>query len=601
LCGSAPCDDAFVTQLATAGNTLTYSTFLGGNGPDFGQAIALDTTGDPYIAGSTSSTNFPVIWGGDYQSALVGTAGNAFAAKIDVANNANIAVLPQTINFGDETISVASAQQQITLVNPSSAPLTITNIYLEEQVNNSSTVFVMANDSACIGTINPGGGFCQFFVSYTPNALGTQSDEIIIVDNAGAVPGTQQTIDLTGIGVNAATAVTVQPSSLSFTSQAVGTTSAPQSVTITNTGTQTLNITKFSTGTSGDFTLNDNACLALNNTLGVGQSCVVSVTFNPTASGTRTASLSITDNATGSPQTVALTGTGAAAFTLTSPSAVNPALIGDTQTTFVIQAQGPSNFNGAISLTCSVGATCNFTNNPIFVGGNTTLTISNLTPNPPSNPFAFSVTGTSGSQSFTLQLNLDFSDFTLTASPSSETIEAGTVATYYINVNPLFGFSGQNVNLIILTTSPPLPSYTYSFSNNSPTTNGTAPTQVTLNINTTKYITPTTHTPPRPPGGKLPPIIFGLLSLAGLVSLTLGSKRRVRGGWRTSAWTAMRLATLSSILALNLAMSACRSSTLVITGTATGSYVVTVQGTLAANTSVYREVALALSVTQSQP
>ena len=63
LCGSAPCADAFITQFNAAGNALTYSTYLGGNGPDFGQAIALDSTGLPYIAGSTSSTNFPVIWG----------------------------------------------------------------------------------------------------------------------------------------------------------------------------------------------------------------------------------------------------------------------------------------------------------------------------------------------------------------------------------------------------------------------------------------------------------------------------------------------------------------------------------------------------------
>ena len=66
---------------------LTYSTYLGGNGPDFGQAIALDSTGDPYITGSTSSTNFPAIHGQwqsiAYKSTLTGTAGNAFIAKID--------------------------------------------------------------------------------------------------------------------------------------------------------------------------------------------------------------------------------------------------------------------------------------------------------------------------------------------------------------------------------------------------------------------------------------------------------------------------------------------------------------------------------------
>ena len=82
-------------------------------------------------------------------------------------------------------------------------------------------------------------------------------------------------------------------------------------------------------------------------------------------------------------------------------------MIGDTQTTFVIQAQGPSSFNGAISLTCPANTTCAFSTNPIFVGQNTTMTVSNLTTNPPSNPLP-TVTGTSGSQSTNLQLQLEF-------------------------------------------------------------------------------------------------------------------------------------------------------------------------------------------------
>ncbi len=66
LCGSSPCADAFITQLNAAGNALVYSTYLGGNGPDFGQGIALDSTGDPYITGSTSSTNFPARGHGQF-------------------------------------------------------------------------------------------------------------------------------------------------------------------------------------------------------------------------------------------------------------------------------------------------------------------------------------------------------------------------------------------------------------------------------------------------------------------------------------------------------------------------------------------------------
>ena len=613
LCGSAPCQDAFVAQLNTSASALTYSTFLGGNGPDYGQGIALDTDGKPYITGSTTSTNFPAIWGGSFQSALTGRAGNAFIAKIDKPTTEvpNIAILPSNVNFGDTTITTTSALQQVLMVNPSTTPLTITSISVG-LVGLSSTVFQESDN--CIGTIPGGGAYCTMNVSFTPAAIGNVTDTITVTDNAGGAAGTLETINLTGNGVTAATAVTVQPTSMSFSSQAVGTISPPQSATVTNTGTQPLNFTKILVGTSSagtpqDFAETDN-CLSApyNGVLGVGQSCNISVTFTPTASGSRVAALSISDNATGSPQSILLSGTGAAAFSLTLPpnetKTVNPALIGDTQTTFVIAANGPNSFNGAITLTCSAGTACAFSTNPIFIGQTTILTVSNLTPNPSSNPYPFTVTGTSGSQSNTLPISLMFSDFTLTASPSSENVESGSTATYNINVNPLFGLNNQKVSLILLSSSPKLSDTTWSFSNPTPTVNSGGATQVQLFINTTLFANPTVpttgHALPRFPGGKLPPLLFGLLGLAALASLAMGHKRRARNGRLGSGWLVVRLATLSLIMVLNLAMAACRPNILATNGTATGGYVVTIQGTLSANTSVYRTVVVDLTVQQGK-
>lgn len=106
----------------------------------------------------------------------------------------------------------------------------------------------------------------------------------------------------------AAAAVTFTPASLTFGSQAVGTTSAPQSVTLTNTGDASLFINGVSISQTGlDFNT-DEACAGL--TLTPGTSCSMSVVFNPSLTGTRTATLNVTDNAAGSPQTVPLTGTG---------------------------------------------------------------------------------------------------------------------------------------------------------------------------------------------------------------------------------------------------------------------------------------------------
>lgn len=115
-----------------------------------------------------------------------------------------------------------------------------------------------------------------------------------------------------GAAATAAPAVSLSPSNLSFPSQAVAATSPAQTVTVKNTGTAALAISGISvTGVNaGDFA-QSNACPVSPSTLAVGATCAVSVTFKPAASGARSASISVADNATGSPHLVALTGTGA--------------------------------------------------------------------------------------------------------------------------------------------------------------------------------------------------------------------------------------------------------------------------------------------------
>jgi hypothetical protein len=105
-------------------------------------------------------------------------------------------------------------------------------------------------------------------------------------------------------------AVTLTPSSLTFSAQAVGTTSAAQSVTVTNTGDAPLFINSAATRGANplDFTQVSDGCSGL--TLAPGTGCSVSITFTPTTTGTRSATLIVTDNAATSPQTVPISGTG---------------------------------------------------------------------------------------------------------------------------------------------------------------------------------------------------------------------------------------------------------------------------------------------------
>src|SRR5438552_14938778 len=139
----------------------------------------------------------------------------------------------------------------------------------------------------------------------TPSLLstGTRIAALSVSDNG---VGSPQTVALSGIGTTAK----LSPTSLSFGTVEVGTASAAKTVTLTNVGTTTLSIIGIAiTGANaGDFA-HTHTC---GSSLAAGASCAINVKFKPTASGTRTAALSVSDSAAGSPQKVALYGVGAA-------------------------------------------------------------------------------------------------------------------------------------------------------------------------------------------------------------------------------------------------------------------------------------------------
>ena len=155
-----------------------------------------------------------------------------------------------------------------------------------------------------------------------------------------------------------APAVTLAPTSLTFTAQGVNTTSAGQSVTLTNSGTATLNFTGITlTGTNAaDFAVT-NTC---GTSLGAGLACSITVTFTPTAAGARSASVSIADDASGSPQAVTLTGTG------------TNLMVAPTSLTLT-----PSTLTGNVTLTNSSSAAIAITSATITTGSSNFAVTSN--------------------------------------------------------------------------------------------------------------------------------------------------------------------------------------------------------------------------------
>jgi hypothetical protein len=139
------------------------------------------------------------------------------------------------------------------------------------------------------------------------------------------VGGFWTSTDFTYTGGTAGSGLTItrSPTSLTFASTTVGSTTAAQLVTIKNTGTGTVNLTS-ETITGGQATSFIKSATTCGASLAAAASCTVSVEFKPATTGTLSSTLSIADNATGSPQTVTLMGTGASsggntAAALTSP------------------------------------------------------------------------------------------------------------------------------------------------------------------------------------------------------------------------------------------------------------------------------------------
>ena len=150
-------------------------------------------------------------------------------------------------------------------------------------------------------------------------------------------------------------AANLSTSSLIFANQGVNTTSLTQSVTLTNSGTSTLTISsiRITGADSGDFSQSNNSCGA---TIVPRANCSLDVTFEPSASGTRSGALSIMDNASGSPQIVSLSGTGMDFSLSTAPGATSINAGQTANFTLAITPEG--GFNQGVSIACT-GAPAN--------------------------------------------------------------------------------------------------------------------------------------------------------------------------------------------------------------------------------------------------
>jgi hypothetical protein len=266
-----------------------------------------------------------------------------------------VSLTPTNLTFVGQVLGGTSAAQTVTLANTGSAALSITSI-------TSSGDFAQLN--TCGSSVAPGFS-CKISVSFTPTALGNRYGAVTITDNASNSP---QTVILSGTGL-AAPVVTVSPTNLTFASQSIGTTSAPQAVTMTNTGSGALTIT--SIVATGEFA-QLNTC---GTNLAAGATCTINVTFTPTATGSATGTLTITDNALSSPQMVSLGGSGSGFSVAVSPASASVVAGNSVSYTLIIT---PSfGFSARVNLSCSGAprnATCSVSPSTVTPDGTDPIT-----------------------------------------------------------------------------------------------------------------------------------------------------------------------------------------------------------------------------------
>jgi conserved repeat domain len=252
-------------------------------------------------------------------------------------------VAPGSVDFGNQTTATTSAPHVVTLSNTGDAPMTVS----AASVSGTNAANFATSSDGCTGESLAPAASCTVAVTFAPSATGSRSATLQFVDNAA---GTPQSVALNGTGVvPPAPVASVAPGSVDFGSQTTGTASAPHVVTLSNSGNGPLTISATSVGgtNAADFGKGADSCTG--QTLAPGASCSVSVTFSPSAVGSRSATLQFLDNAGGSPHTVSLAGTGVAPVVSIADLAVsiaatpNPVKPGSKVTyTITILNAGPS-------------------------------------------------------------------------------------------------------------------------------------------------------------------------------------------------------------------------------------------------------------------
>ena len=291
-----------VTFTPTAGGAASGTLSIASNAPGGPLTVALSGTG--VSAATNLALNKPVIASSDYQSYVPANVTDGNTSTYWESSDG--AGYPQTI-----TVNLGSSQSigslQLYLPPPSAWNTRTETLSVLGSANESSFTQLVGSAGYAF---NPAAGN-EVTISL-PSGTSDQYVELSFTGNSGWDAAQLSEFEIfpgSGGGGGPTSALTASPTSLSFGSENTGSTSAAETVTVSNPNGSAVSMS--SIGVTGPFGESNNC----GTSLAAGASCTVGVTFAPTAAGSASGTLSVNSSAPGSPLTVALSGTGTSSAT----------------------------------------------------------------------------------------------------------------------------------------------------------------------------------------------------------------------------------------------------------------------------------------------
>lgn len=425
-----------VSQVSVTGAGFTVSGVTTPLTLAEGQAATLTVAFSPAAAGSVTGS-VSAVSNATNSPTTIALSGTGVAQTFLLSPSIN------SLSFGSILVGSTSSSQSVSLINTGNSNVTISQVAVSGAGFTVSGITVPLTLAA--------GQSASLTAGFSPTVAGSITGSITVTSNATNSP---TTIALSGSGTAQTFLLSPSVTSLSFGNVLVGSASGSQSISLSNTGNSSVTISQVTVSGAG-FTASG---ITTPLTLAAGQSAALSAIYSPTAAGSIAGSISVVSNATNSPATITLSGTGIQPQISVVPTSVafgSVAVGSSTSQTMSIQNSGTAPLSVTQATASSAGFAVSGLTLPLTVaaGGSASFTVSftptsasnfsaslALVSNAPGSPTSVALTGTGLAQSLQLSASptsLSFGNETVGSTSSSQTVTISNTGNSTVSVTQI--------------------------------------------------------------------------------------------------------------------------------------------------------------------